>query len=537
VALVDPGKSAADKLPQAPAARDQAHAAEVMPAVYSRAQWGADESIRSWDPQYASTIKAATIHHTADRNDYTADEVPAIMRAMYAYHTLTRGWGDIGYNVVVDRFGRIFEGRYGGLASTVIGAHAGGFNTYTFGVSMLGNFDEVPVPQATVNAVAEIIAWKLGLYGVDPRGTTTLVAAGGAGTTSKYPNGTAVKLPTIFAHRDVGNTVCPGQYGYARMGEIRDRVAARFPLYDTRSVLQKNSTTGNITDLSPMTVASVVSANGATTAFVRGTDGAIHYRTGRGTGSYSPYYAIPGDFTTSGPAAVSSDGVRVDLVVRATGGVLLQTSSTLDATTGMPGIWAGWKSLGGALTAAPGIASVGPDRLAVAARGTDGSIWERVYDGSDWSSWTPLGGLAFSAPSVEADYSTGAWQYRVTVVGNDLHSWTIPTGSTRAGAVGPWSGGRQFSSHGIGNANTSAPVWTPKVQSTGGGDHSVVLVEPTSAWIAGLGGYITSVASVSRQPDGSVLVFGRGSDKALWVIRYDFSTGAGTWTNLSGVVA
>jgi hypothetical protein len=234
---------------------------------------------------------------------------------------------------------------------------------------------------------------------------------------------------------------------------------------------------------------------------------------------------------------VSSDGVRVDLVVRAAGGALLQTSSTLDATTGMPGIWAGWKSLGGGLTTAPSIASTGSGHLAVTARGTDGAIWQRVYDGSDWTPWASLGGLAFSAPSVEADYSTGAWRYRVSGVGDDLHVWQIDTGVTAAGPVGTWSGGRLFSGHGPGNANTSAPVWTPKVMSTGGGDHSVVLVEPTSAWAVGLGGYVTSTASVARQPDGSVLVFGRGSDKALWVIRYDFSTGAGAWTPLSGVVA
>jgi uncharacterized protein with LGFP repeats len=227
IALVDPGQSPADKLTQAPAATGKAHAAEAMPPVYSRAQWGADESIRDWDPEYASTLKAATIHHTADSNNYTADDVPAIMRATYAYHTLTRGWGDIGYNVIVDRFGRRFEGRYGGLASTVIGAHAGGFNTSTFGVSMLGNFEEVPVPQATVDAVSEIVAWKFRLFGIDPLGTTTLSSGGGSSTF--YAAGTQVTLPTIFGHRDVSNTLCPGQYGYARLGEIRDRVNALVP--------------------------------------------------------------------------------------------------------------------------------------------------------------------------------------------------------------------------------------------------------------------------------------------------------------------
>src|SRR4051812_13439917 len=212
--LIDPGTSAADAALTTPAIRDTAHAASAMPPVFSRAQWGADEKLRTWAPQYAGAIKAATIHHTADSNDYTVDQVPELMRAIYRYHAVSLGWGDIGYNVIVDKFGRMWEGRAGGLASTVIGAHAGGFNTYTFGVSMLGNYDVVDTPGPVIAAVSSIISWKFALYGVNPRGTTTLTSAGGG--TSKYAKGVKVTLPTIFAHRDVGATVCPGQYAYAR---------------------------------------------------------------------------------------------------------------------------------------------------------------------------------------------------------------------------------------------------------------------------------------------------------------------------------
>ncbi|QXG77890.1 N-acetylmuramoyl-L-alanine amidase [Modestobacter sp. L9-4] len=223
--LVDPGSSPADDAPAAPAIGASAQAAVPMPPVYSRAQWGADESIRTWGPQYATTLKAATLHHTADSNDYTADQVPAIMRSIYRYHTVSLGWGDIGYNVIVDKFGRSWEGRYGGLSTTVMGAHAGGFNTATFGVSMLGNYDTAPVPQATVDAVAAVIAWKFSLFGVDPRGTTQLTSSGGG--TSRYASGVRVTLPTVFGHRDVGDTVCPGRYGYARLAEIRTQVSSR----------------------------------------------------------------------------------------------------------------------------------------------------------------------------------------------------------------------------------------------------------------------------------------------------------------------
>ncbi|WP_448617629.1 N-acetylmuramoyl-L-alanine amidase [Geodermatophilus sp. URMC 65] len=221
--LVDPGESAADDSLGAADITETADAAVAMPPVYSRAQWGADERLMKWNPQFASTTKAATLHHTAGSNNYTADQVPAILRSTYTYHAQSLGWGDIGYNVLVDKFGRLWEGRSGGLASTVIGAHAGGFNTGTFGVSMMGNYDVVDTPQAMIDSVAAIIAWKFSLFGVNPKGTTTLTSGG----TDKYAAGARVTLPTVFGHRDTKSTACPGRYGYARLGEIRDKVAAR----------------------------------------------------------------------------------------------------------------------------------------------------------------------------------------------------------------------------------------------------------------------------------------------------------------------
>lgn len=220
LSLVDPGRSAADGSLGAPEIQDTADAALAMPDVYSRAQWGADESKRTWAPEYASTVRAATLHHTASSNNYTADEVPAILRGFYHLHAVTNGWGDIGYHVLVDKFGRRWEGRAGGLASTVIGAHAGGYNTGTFGVSMIGNYDVVDTPQVMVDSVAAIIAWKFSLYGIDPRGTTTVSGR---------------VLNTIHGHRDTKATACPGRYGYARLPEIRDRVAAALANVETIS--------------------------------------------------------------------------------------------------------------------------------------------------------------------------------------------------------------------------------------------------------------------------------------------------------------
>ncbi|HWG93141.1 MAG TPA: N-acetylmuramoyl-L-alanine amidase, partial [Mycobacteriales bacterium] len=220
LALVDPGTSPADAPAAAP--RDTAEAAYGQPVIRSRAQWGADESIRKGTPSYASTISAATVHHTASSNDYTAADVPRLIRGFYAYHVQSLGWSDIGYNVLVDKFGTAWEGRAGGLDRPVIGAHAGGFNTGTVGISMIGTYGDVEPPAAMKEAVAQVAAWKLDLHGRDPKSSVTMTSGG----STRYAAGTQVTLPRIFGHLDVSSTACPGQRGYATLPWLRDRAAA-----------------------------------------------------------------------------------------------------------------------------------------------------------------------------------------------------------------------------------------------------------------------------------------------------------------------
>ncbi|MGI4895310.1 MAG: N-acetylmuramoyl-L-alanine amidase [Janthinobacterium lividum] len=195
----------------------------AQPTIRSRAEWGADESLRKGSPSYNDTIKAAVVHHTADGGTYSQSEVPSVIRGMYRYHTVSLGWSDLGYNFVVDRFGGIWEGRAGGILQPVIGAHAGGFNTDTFGVSMMGDFTSIAPSAACLESVCQVLAWKLSMYGLPANGTTTLTSAGGG--TAKYAAGTSVNLRTINAHRDVGYTACPGNVGFTKMDSIRARVA------------------------------------------------------------------------------------------------------------------------------------------------------------------------------------------------------------------------------------------------------------------------------------------------------------------------
>jgi uncharacterized protein with LGFP repeats len=113
------------------------------PSIINRAQWGADESIRSRAPMYDNGIKAGVVHHSAGVNDYAQEDSAAIVRAIYTYHTRTLGWSDIAYNALVDKYGQVFEGRFGGLTRAVQGTHTGGFNRNTWAVCMIGEFNAV----------------------------------------------------------------------------------------------------------------------------------------------------------------------------------------------------------------------------------------------------------------------------------------------------------------------------------------------------------------------------------------------------------
>ena len=159
-----------------------ATAATTRPRIISRAAWGAKESIRRACPDYSGTVKAAFVHHTVQSNRYSPSESAALIRSDYLYHVRTRGWNDIGYNFLVDRYGRVFEGRYGGITRAVLGAHSGGFNTNSTGVALLGTFTTAAPPARMLAALERLLAWKLDLTHVDPRGHTVLRSAGGANT-------------------------------------------------------------------------------------------------------------------------------------------------------------------------------------------------------------------------------------------------------------------------------------------------------------------------------------------------------------------
>lgn len=187
------------------------------PRIVTRKGWGADESLREPGFVYTSTVKAAFVHHSASGNNYACKDAPAVLRSLYRYHVLSSGWRDIGYNFAVDKCGTVYEGRAGGISKAVLGAHTLGFNTNSIGIAVLGTYTSTAPPAVAVDAVARLTAWKLGLFGRDPRAKTTLTSGGG----NRYPKGKNVSMNVISGHRDGFATECPGKQLYGKLGTTR----------------------------------------------------------------------------------------------------------------------------------------------------------------------------------------------------------------------------------------------------------------------------------------------------------------------------
>jgi hypothetical protein len=208
------------------AAPDVARAASPPPGIIPRSGWGAKEKLRRCGPDYAEDgLKMAYVHHTVNSNAYSKSRADDLIRGIYAYHVRGRHFCDIAYNFLIDRFGRIYEGRYGGMEEPVVGAHAMGFNTGSTGVAALGNFTSRPAPRAMIRAYKRLLAWRLDVAHLRPTGKAVMESAGGHA--QKFKKGQEVTLPVIAGHRDTGYTTCPGGMLYKKLVPIRRDVEAR----------------------------------------------------------------------------------------------------------------------------------------------------------------------------------------------------------------------------------------------------------------------------------------------------------------------
>lgn len=262
----------------------------------SRADWGADESLRfkdgteSWVPTY-HPVQVLSVHHTATANGETGTAAEARLRSIYRYHAIDRNFGDIGYQYLIDAAGVVYEGRWSGEASRscegtsggdgsdfghatgsdhmVNGAHVGGANSGNLGAALLGTFSTTDPSVPAVDGLEALLAELSTRHGLDPQGTTTYV---------NPVNGSTKTVATISAHRDWAATECPGERLYAQLPAIRAAVAAAMAPPATSPDHALSVTSMAPQTLKPgrttVTVAGTGFTNGAVVSFVNGKGGA-----------------------------------------------------------------------------------------------------------------------------------------------------------------------------------------------------------------------------------------------------------------------
>lgn len=228
--------------------------------IISRAEWGADETMRYWSPdaphpnagssndeggpcsetsekypnevgiertvgtgpagdpliwslQYSKSIQKIIVHHTdSEIRDVDGDnrintrDYKEIVRAIYRFHTVTRGWGDIGYNFIIDPLGNVYEGRFGG--DKVIGAHALCHNNGSVGIAVIGDYQDNNVPEPAMDSLVSLIGYETKKYRLDPEGESPFRGK---------------SLPNILGHKDVRPTACPGQHLYGALPDLRNK--------------------------------------------------------------------------------------------------------------------------------------------------------------------------------------------------------------------------------------------------------------------------------------------------------------------------
>ncbi len=217
------------KAPARSSMLSSADAATAAPTVLPRGAWGADPAYMTWAPQFYTTRKLV-VHHTDTSDDYTDRAgAEAQVRAIYYYHSVTQGWGDIGYNFLIDKFGNIYEGRYSreyaganptgddATGKGVTGAHTGGWNSGTVGVALLGTLTGHDATPAARAALERLLAWEASRNGIDPQATEPFV---------NPVSGATKTTPNIAGHRDYAATACPGDAFYPTLPALRAKVAA-----------------------------------------------------------------------------------------------------------------------------------------------------------------------------------------------------------------------------------------------------------------------------------------------------------------------
>ena len=430
-------------------------------------------------------VRFLLVHHTVTPgNDYAEEQVPDLLRGMYRYHVgPDKGWADLAYNFLVDRYGGIWEGRAGSLHRPVLPGATGGSQGFAQLGCFLGDHSRTQPTARAQASMISLLAWLSRKYGVDtrPDATTTFVSRG----SNRWAAGTPVTTRTIEGHRSMSLTACPGDAAYPL-------VLGAFP----RGVRRLNG------PLPTTDRTAWYSAPGSVVLAERCTDGSVALRT---------VTLVPGAGAPVAPVVLGGQVVGAPLVVQRPGGPLEVLARGTDSrmwvrTQAGDGTWTAWARVGGAITGPPAAVVVGAE-LQLFARGTDGSLVVRTSraPGVHAGQWRSLGGrlLLGSAPAAAGVVAEAT---DVVVHGTD--------GAAHRGslAAGVWSGFRSLGGPSLAGSPSAVAA---------GGELVVVSVSstgrpyartPATDW-SGLGGVLFGSAALAAAPDGSgVDAFGTGTN-------------------------
>lgn len=165
----------------------------------------------------------ALVHHTETSNSYSAAHVPGLLRSFHRYH-VAKGWPDIAYNFLIDRYGRIWEGRAGSLLRPVIPSATGGSQGFSQIACWIGNHRAEPPTAAATQSMINVLAMLSRRYDVDtrPGASVTFTSRG----SNRWPRGARVTTRTIEGHRRMSLTDCPGDAAYALVSSFPRAVTA-----------------------------------------------------------------------------------------------------------------------------------------------------------------------------------------------------------------------------------------------------------------------------------------------------------------------
>lgn len=187
---VAPALEAVEAAP-APAAEVASGAAGRL-RVIPRTNWTRQRPIMG-DTNPMNGIQAITVHHDGMSPEVIRSPADAARRLelIRTSHVESRGWADIGYHLIVDPQGRIWQGRPMNLQ----GAHVKDQNPHNLGVLVMGNFEEQHPTREALSVLDELLAQQAMAH--------------------------RVPLSAIRTHQEWASTACPGRHLQAYMNATR----------------------------------------------------------------------------------------------------------------------------------------------------------------------------------------------------------------------------------------------------------------------------------------------------------------------------